>query len=114
MSEEWQDTREEDGITLGPEQALEREISKSKALKVERLQLRDQVDRLTVQNHALRNENEALKKNRTVHSSENSPEDAGARNGGFFLPNRWVFFILAFNLGAIGFLLIYLLQNPAP
>ena len=61
MTDEWQDTPEEDGITLGPEEALEREIAKSKSLKVERLQLRDQVERLTVQNRSLCDQLEALK-----------------------------------------------------
>ena len=61
MSEEWLDTPEDDGITLGPEEALEREIAKSKALKVERLQLKDQVERLTDQNRSLRNQLEDLK-----------------------------------------------------
>ena len=64
MTDEWQDIPEDDGITLGPEEALAREISKSKALKVERLQLRDQVDRLTAENQALRKENETLKQKR--------------------------------------------------
>ena len=41
MTDEWQDISEDDGITLGPEEALAREIAKSKALKVERLQLKD-------------------------------------------------------------------------
>ena len=76
MTEEWQDIPEDDGITLGPEEALEREIAKSKALKVERLQLKDQVERLTAQNRALRDDNEALKKHRQARSGslENSTE----------------------------------------
>lgn len=115
MADEWQDTPEDDGITLGPEEALEREIAKSKALKVERLQLRDQVGRLTAQNQALRDENETLKKHR--QDRLNNPEEANIaisdtpRN--VFLPNRWAFILLAFNLAAIGILLYFLLQRPA-
>ena len=120
MTEEWQDTQEEDGITLGPEEALEREIAKSKALKVERLQLRDQVERLTAQNRALRDENETLKKHRQAPSGSlkdsvdeaSIPASDAPRDN--FLPNRWAFILLAFNLTAIGILLFFLLQNPAP
>lgn len=121
MAYEWQDTPEDDGITLGPEEALEREIAKSKALKVERLQLKDQVERLTVQNRALNNQLEALQK------KENSPSGRGhsahevntlnskpPQPANRFLPNRWAFILLAFYLTAIGILLIYLLQRPAP
>ena len=41
MSEHWEEPLEEDGLTLGPEESLQREIEKSKALKVDRLRLRD-------------------------------------------------------------------------
>ncbi len=122
MTDEWQDTPEDDGITLGPEEALEREIAKSKTLKVERLQLRDQVERLTSQNRELRDQLEALEQNmenppagpkgpleppNTHYSGTQQPD---RRN----LPNRWAFFLLVFNMVAIGLLLVYLLQNPNP
>jgi len=122
MTDDWQDTPEEDGITLGPEEALEREIAKSKALKVERLQLKDQVERLTDQNRSLHHQLETLKQ-----KTEKSPGDFGgstrapdiryskvSRPENRFLPNRWAFFLLIFNLTAIALLLIYLLQNPTP
>jgi hypothetical protein len=122
MTDEWQDTPEEDGITLGPEEALEREIAKSKALKVERLQLRDQVERLTVQNRSLCDQLEALKQKPKgspgdlEHSPDtpNSPHSGTPPPANGFLPNRWAFFLLVFNLTAIGLLLIYLLQKPVP
>ena len=41
MDENWKKPYEEDGVTLGPEDALRREIEKSKVLKVEKLQLKD-------------------------------------------------------------------------
>jgi hypothetical protein len=119
MSEEWQDISEDDGITLGPEEALEREIAKSKALKVERLQLKDQVERLTDENRSLQDQLEALKQNQkgSPGSHEHSPDthySGSTRSSDRFLPNRWAFFILVFNLTAIGLLLIYLLQKPSP
>lgn len=122
MTDEWQDTPEDDGITLGPEEALEREIAKSKTLKVERLQLRDQVEQLTSQNRALRDQLEALKQERVPapgnlkHSSDKPitdyPDTLQPTNR--FLPNRWAFILLVFNLAAIGILLLFLLQSPAP
>lgn len=122
MTDEWQDTPEDDGITLGPEEALEREIAKSKTLKVERLQLRDQVEQLTSQNRALRDQLEALKQEREPspgnlkHSPDKPitdyPDTLQPTNR--FLPNRWAFILLVFNLAAIGILLLFLLQSPAP
>ncbi len=122
MTDEWQDIPEDDGITLGPEEVLAREIAKSKALKVERLQLKDQVERLTAHNRSLRDQLEALKKDRQARPSnrEDSPEEVGIpasdspRRKGLFLPNRWAFILLAFNLTAIAILLFFLLQRPVP
>ena len=61
MADDWQDIPENDGLTLGPEDALEREIARSKALKVERLQLRDRVNKLEGEVRALTTENDRLK-----------------------------------------------------
>ena len=44
--DDWKKPPDDEGITLGPEEALEREIAKSKALKVERLELRNRVEAL--------------------------------------------------------------------
>ena len=122
MTDEWQDAPEDDGITLGPEEALGREIAKSKALKVERLQLKDQVERLTAQNRALNDQLEALKQEEASSPSGQGhyTHEANVAHSGLpqpakrFLPNRWAFILLVFNLTAIGILLIYLLQRPAP
>ncbi len=60
MSDEWNDDYESGGITMGPEDRLEREIAKSKALKVERLQLRDRISRLEEDVASLGRENTEL------------------------------------------------------
>ncbi len=52
--EKWQEPFEDEGITLGPEEALKREIDRSKALKVDRLKLRDRIETLENENAALR------------------------------------------------------------
>jgi septal ring factor EnvC (AmiA/AmiB activator) len=52
--EKWQEPFEDDGVTLGPEEALKREIERSKALKVDRLKLRDRIETLEKENAALR------------------------------------------------------------
>ena len=48
--EDWKEPYEENGITLGPEEILRREIEKSKNLKVERLKLKDEIDKLQAEN----------------------------------------------------------------
>ena len=77
---------------------------------------------LKTENQTLRKENEAFKKLRQARSGalEDSPEKAdippsdAPRRKSLFLPNRWAFILLAFNLTAIGILLLFLLQRPAP
>jgi len=46
MEDNWENPYEEDGVTLGPEEALLRETEKTKALKVEKLQLKDTIEKL--------------------------------------------------------------------
>ncbi len=57
----WQEPFEDDGVTLGSEEALRREIEKSKSLKVERLKLKDEIEKLRGRVDRLTGENEALK-----------------------------------------------------
>ncbi len=123
MTDEWQDIPENDGLTLGPEEALAREIAKSKALKVERLRLKDQVERLTADNRSLREEIEALQQNHRQDPADGPEPSTGAaavspsdtpRSRNFVLPGRWAFLLLVFNLAAIGILLFFLLQKPLP
>ena len=60
MKDDWENPYEEDGVTLGPEEALLRETEKTKALKVEKLQLKDTIEKLRNKNNALANVNNSL------------------------------------------------------
>ena len=56
----WENPLENDGITLGPEKALQREIEKSKSLKVDRLRLQDEIEQLKVQKAEIKDKNSQL------------------------------------------------------
>ena len=60
MNELWEEPKEEDGLTLGPEEALQREIEKSKTLKVDRLRLRDEIEKLKTEKYDLAKKNQQL------------------------------------------------------
>ena len=60
MNKPWEEPKEEDGLTLGPEEALQREIKKSKTLKVDRLRLRDEIEKLKTEKHNLAKRNQQL------------------------------------------------------
>jgi hypothetical protein len=70
MDERW-DEHQENGITLGPEATLHREIQKSKSLKIELLRLRDENERLQSQNRILTQKMTALEQ--TPHGAEGNP-----------------------------------------
>ena len=110
MADDWQDIPESDGLTLGPEDALEREIARSKALKVERLQLRDRVEKLESEVGALAAENERLKTEPGSGLPAN-PKSAPPEPTGPWLPTRWALYLLAFNLTALGLLLFFLIKK---
>ena len=83
MNENWEEPLEEDGLTLGPEEALQREIEKSKALKVDRLRLRDEIEKLKAETADLTRKNHLLKERLTAlgNSSANpEKESAFSRN----------------------------------
>ena len=61
MNEPWEEPKEEDGLTLGPEESLQREIEKSKTLKVDRLRLRDKIKKLKIEKSDLAKKNQQLK-----------------------------------------------------
>lgn len=108
MENEWKEPFADDGVTLGPEEALRRETEKTRALKVERLQLKDTLEKL-------RAENAALKKNQpSAHPPGETSGGAAAVSPADPSPvpaARWVFFLLAFNLAAAGILLFFLLKQ---
>ena len=71
----WEEPLEEDGLTLGPEECLQREIEKSKSLKVDRLRLKDEIEKLKAQTDDLKEKNRQLHQkieelNNTTSSSE--------------------------------------------
>ena len=79
MSENWEEPLEEDGLTLGPEEALQREIEKSKALKVDRLRLRDEIEKLKAETTDLTRKNHLLKERLTALGNPSAnPEKASA------------------------------------
>ena len=60
--EKWEDPFEENGLTLGPEETLQREIEKSKSLKIDRLRLKDEIEKLKEQKENLQEKNRQLHK----------------------------------------------------
>ena len=58
--QKWEDPLENDGITLGAEEALQREIEKSKSLKVDRLRLKDEIEQIKAQKAELEEKNRQL------------------------------------------------------
>jgi len=58
--EKWEEPLEENGLTLGPEESLQREIEKSKSLKVDRLRLKDEIEKLKAQKEDLKEKNRQL------------------------------------------------------
>ena len=75
MNEPWEEPKEEDGLTLGPEEALQREIEKSKTLKVDRLRLRGEIEKLKIEKSDLAQKNQQLKKRLTkLGNTDTNPE----------------------------------------
>ncbi len=75
--EKWEEPPEDNGLTLGPEETLQREIEKSKSLKVDRLRLRDEIEKLKEQKENLQEKNRQLHKRINALSNEtpkNQPE----------------------------------------
>ena len=73
MKELWKEPMEEDGLTLGPEEALQKEIEKSKTLKVDRLRLRDEIEKLKSEKSVLSQKNQKLK-DRLTKLENSAPE----------------------------------------
>ncbi|PIR00260.1 MAG: hypothetical protein COV66_07175 [Nitrospinae bacterium CG11_big_fil_rev_8_21_14_0_20_45_15] len=102
LNSEWQDIPEDDGLTLGPEEALFREIQKSKSLKVERLKLRDDIEKLQAKNQKLEQVIEKLEREKLA--LRKSIEATGVSNETPVLPPTtqypplWIRVLLVFNL----------------
>ncbi len=96
----WQEQFEDDGITLGPEETLQREIQKSKSLKVERLKLKDQNEKLQYEVNRLKQENKVLKE-KTDHPDtapqmepNSEPATGAPQTAGWERPVIVILFIL--------------------
>ena len=68
--EKWEELPEDNGLTLGPEESLQREIEKSKSLKVDRLRLKDEIEKLKEQKENLQEKNSQLHRRINALSSE--------------------------------------------
>ena len=77
MKELWKEPMEEDGLTLGPEEALQKEIEKSKTLKVDRLRLCDEIEKLKSEKSDLSQKNQKLK-DRLTKLENSAPEKTGS------------------------------------
>ncbi|KMP10558.1 hypothetical protein UR09_05860 [Candidatus Nitromaritima sp. SCGC AAA799-A02] len=107
MENDWKEPYEDDGVTLGPEEALRREIEKTKALKVERLKLNDTIEKLRTENEALAQSRRSLEEKIQSLTGGTDADPSGPR-----IPTAgWAFFLLAFNLAAVGILLFFLLKQ---
>ena len=114
MSDEdgWTEPYEENGITLGPEEILRREIEKSKGLKVERLKLKDEIEKLRAENVSLEQNNLALEEeiNKIRSTSYKDPAPIQPQSFSALSP-RWSLFLLIFNSCALAILLYFLIQK---
>tara|TARA_B100001123_G_C14859373_1_gene847375 strand:- start:91 stop:402 length:312 start_codon:yes stop_codon:yes gene_type:complete len=100
MSEHFKEPSEEGGLTLGPEEALQREIEKSKALKIDRLRLRDEIEKLKTEKNDLTRKNQLLKeKLDALGNPANTPEEASS------FSQKPLFFALIFSILALLLLL---------
>ena len=105
MEDDWENPYEEDGVTLGPEEALLRETEKTKALKVEKLQLKDTIEKLQSKNNALANVNNSLEQklgSLTEQSSSNIRLETDQIH-----TLRWAYLLLIFNLTALIILILF-------
>ena len=76
--EKWVEPPEDNGLTLGPEESLQREIEKSKSLKVDRLRLKDEIEKLKEQKENLQEKNRQL--HRRINSLSSESPNSQAEN----------------------------------
>jgi hypothetical protein len=93
--EKWEEPPEDNGLTLGPEETLQREIEKSKSLKVDRLQLKDEIEKLKEQKENLQEKNRQLHRRINVLKSEavNSQPEIDSKKKNELIP-----FLIALTL----------------
>ena len=114
MSDEdnWKEPYEESGITLGPEEILRREIEKSKNLKVERLQLKDEIEKLRAENTRLSQKNQALAEEIKTAQAASGKDATPLQPQPLPGPSpKWSLFLLIFNCCALAILLYFFLQK---
>jgi len=108
--DDWEETFDENGITLGPEEILHREIQKSKNLKVERLQLKDAIKKLRAENIHLTQKIQALTEKAKAPLSSGQKDEAPPQPFSGLSP-KWFLFLLIFNSSALAILLYFLFQK---
>ena len=103
--EKWEEPLEDNGLTLGPEETLQREIEKSKSLKVDRLRLKDEIEKLKEQKETLQEKNRQLHKRVNALSNEgvNTQSEAPAIKKNELIP-----FLIALSLFSA---LLFLFRN---
>ena len=105
MKDDWENPYEEDGVTLGPEEALLRETEKTKALKVEKLQLKDTIEKLRSKNNALANVNNSLEQKLRSLTEQSSSSIRLETDRTHTL--RWAYLLLIFNVTALIILILF-------
>ena len=93
--ERWEVPLEDNGLTLGPEETMRREIEKSKSLKVDRLRLKDEIEKLKEQKNNLQEKNRQLHQRVNALSSEapnTQPENHAIKK------NELIPFLIALSL----------------
>ena len=109
MEDDWENPYEEDGVTLGPEEALLRETEKTKALKVEKLQLKDTIEKLRNKNNALANVNNSLEQKLRSLTEQSSSSTRLETDRTHTL--RWAYLLLIFNLTALIILILFYIKQ---
>ena len=105
MEDNWGNPYEEDGVTLGPEEALLRETEKTKALKVEKLQLKGTIEKLQSKNDTLVNVNNSLEQ-KLISLTEQSSSSIHLETDQTHTL-KWAYLLLIFNLTALIILILF-------
>jgi len=109
MGDDWKKNYEEDGLTLGPEEALLRETEKTKALKVEKLKLKDTIEKLKNKNNGLANDNNSLEQKLNSLTEQSTSSIQLETDQTHTL--TWAYLLLIFNLTALITLIVFHLKT---